>query len=691
MKNKKKTTDVYKKTCFLCCQEYGQQDVDEHMHSYAHHLAIEELKGSEQVHKCWACDISMMGLEQYNKHIATNEHKSNLLKFPQKRCTQSLLVNYIVELNDDERKALYAKRELHRDKQKGLKRCFVCRDCFPEQEMDTHMHNMMHHQAIEQLMGSEQVHKCWACDVSMTGLWLYKKHIVTCDHKQMLLNLQKRRNDGQNEVDYSVEIDDELKALCNKRDKKKNLKMQAKFLKWMDARAKFKNAKIKTSVEFTSNNVPSSSNLNSSWGKLEPNVAASMQLIHKIPKRRIEGTPDMDSLSGTLVKRPCLEVPSENLSQEMSTCGTCPSPDGKVSNVCTTENELGVSAEPMCAPEMVRGDECHISTMLGTIPKSLDNQGHKDKHVKKKGRPVKGWISKQSINHLDREKNIEESCSSDVISALRSHKQGEIKSNSLLQAVDISTLAENRNEMVPSENKQAAALSCSSSQTELNKPSWRAAGGVSSLLRGKCLQTSKSKLQQELDNSRESLHGQKPYVFPVSSETSLAKRFESPTSGTYNTDDCQIKENCEEVQPHYTVCVKGTELKDLNCFETASWQTKRKKTNISNTIQLNPKTNTSSKKKHLNELMTQSLREEELNSSLENVGDQLLKAYSTLQYAYTEVQHLLAVKQQVSSEMGFLRTKRIKILKDLKNTSDSDTSVGECSTYSDQQETLNAS
>ncbi|XP_051510992.1 uncharacterized protein znf106b isoform X2 [Myxocyprinus asiaticus] len=576
-KKKKKTTNVYKKTCLLCCEEYGVQDFDKHMHSYAHHLAIEELKGSEQVHKCWACDISMTGLEQYNKHIATSEHKSNLLKFPQKRCTGSLQVDYMVELNDDELKALYAKRELQRDQQKGQKRCFVCRHRFPEQLLDEHMHSMLHHQAIEQLQGSEQVHKCWACDMSMTGLKLYKKHIVTSDHKHMLLNLQKRRDDGQNEVDYSVDIDEELKALCAKRDQEINLKMRAKGLKWIEAqRAKFKNAKMRTS-EFTSDCVPSSCNFTSSWGKLEPNVSASMQLINKLPKRRIEGTPDMDSLSGPLVKRPCLEVPSENSSQEMSTCGTCPIPDRKVSNVCTTEDELGASAEPTCAPELVQGDECHLSTMLGTIPKSLDNQDHKDKHVKKKGRPVKGWTSKQSINHLDREKNVEESCSSDVISTLRSLKQGEMKPNSLLQAVDISTLAENRNETGPSENKRTATavLSCSSSQTELNKPNWRAARGVSSLLRGKCLQTSKSKLQQELGISRESLHGQEPYVVPVPSETSLAKMFESQTSGTYNINDCQIKENFEEVQPHYTVY---TELKDHNCFETVSWQTKRKKT-----------------------------------------------------------------------------------------------------------------
>lgn len=45
--------------------------------------------------------------------------------------------------------------------------------------------------------------------------------------------------------------------------------------------------------------------------------------------------------------------------------------------------------------------------------------------------------------------------------------------------------------------------------------------------------------------------------------------------------------------------------------------------------------------------MMLSSKEDKLTSSLEDVGDELFLAYSTLQSAYTEVQRLLAVKQQV--------------------------------------------
>ncbi len=49
----------------------------------------------------------------------------------------------------------------------------------------------------------------------------------------------------------------------------------------------------------------------------------------------------------------------------------------------------------------------------------------------------------------------------------------------------------------------------------------------------------------------------------------------------------------------------------------------------------------------MNTLISLSLKEEELTSSLENVGEQLFQAYSTLQSAYTEVQRLQDVKQEV--------------------------------------------
>lgn len=65
---------------------------------------------------------------------------------------------------------------------------------------------------------SPQVHKCWACDMTKTGMAQFKVHIHTLHHKYMLFELQKISADGKT-VDYSAEIDDELRALCYQRDR----------------------------------------------------------------------------------------------------------------------------------------------------------------------------------------------------------------------------------------------------------------------------------------------------------------------------------------------------------------------------------------------------------------------------------------------------------------------------------------
>ncbi|MBN3296138.1 ZN106 protein, partial [Amia calva] len=64
----------------------------------------------------------------------------------------------------------------------------------------------------------------------------------------------------------------------------------------------------------------------------------------------------------------------------------------------------------------------------------------------------------------------------------------------------------------------------------------------------------------------------------------------------------------------------------------------------------------------VDQLLSISLREEELNLSLQGVDTSLLQARATLQAAYIEVQRLLVLKQQVTMEMSTLRTKRIEIL-----------------------------
>ncbi|XP_075783345.1 zinc finger protein 106 isoform X2 [Pelodiscus sinensis] len=70
----------------------------------------------------------------------------------------------------------------------------------------------------------------------------------------------------------------------------------------------------------------------------------------------------------------------------------------------------------------------------------------------------------------------------------------------------------------------------------------------------------------------------------------------------------------------------------------------------------------------VDQLLSISLREEELNKSLHCVDGDLLTARAALQAAYVDVQRFLVLKQQITMEMSALRSQRIQILQGLQET-----------------------
>uniref|UniRef100_A0A1A8GLN8 Zinc finger protein 106 homolog n=1 Tax=Nothobranchius korthausae TaxID=1143690 RepID=A0A1A8GLN8_9TELE len=64
----------------------------------------------------------------------------------------------------------------------------------------------------------------------------------------------------------------------------------------------------------------------------------------------------------------------------------------------------------------------------------------------------------------------------------------------------------------------------------------------------------------------------------------------------------------------------------------------------------------------MDQLLAVSLREDELSCSLQDLDKSLIQARTALQAAYAEVQKLLLLKEQMTSEVNSLRTKRIEIL-----------------------------
>ncbi|XP_043075125.1 zinc finger protein 106 [Puntigrus tetrazona] len=581
--------------CFICGETYGHRYMDMHMHSYFHHEAIEKIKGSEQLHKCWACDVTVMGLQQYKEHITLPKHRHNLFKLKHKRLKRKPLdVNYNTEMTDDEMKALYDLRRQNqsRSKKTDLKKCYICHHGFLEQEFDKHMHSVVHRLAVEQLKGSKQEHRCWACEATQTGIAEFKKHISTQNHKLKLAEFVKNRELGNNTVDYSFEFD-ELKDLCAQRDQEMFMKKREKIDKWKETKRqktmKFIETKIKhyaTSLmmnnDLEAEQFPPQYHFLSFWEN-EDDHPASTQHNQNLPTETQESALDTDGSNEPPVKRPCLERPSENIPQEMSAQGTLPNPGGNSTDVSV--NDVTPETELPCAPGLVQS------------------------------------VTETNIPH-----------------------------SSAARGVCIETGSE-------------AAVLNPPLHTGFKKP---------------MLKIKRAASTSEQGTTRECMSEQEPNTDSMPPLSVLAEMFTSQAS----EKDLEVVEN---VQPHTARVQKNksnecetergetsqehhsSSVKAISCN---AHKTKKKTKKQDNLHVLNPEKNKICRKRKVNKLISLSLKEEELSRSLENVGEELFQAYSTLQNSYTEVQRLLAVKQEVTSEMASLRANRIKILQDMKDSGD---------------------
>lgn len=542
--------------CLICGKQYGEKNLTSHIHSYVHHEAIEHIKRSKQLHNCFACNVSLMGLEMYKEHISTPEHTHGLFLLHTKGKQKELREDCDIALTKNELRALKIQQQ-RKQQHKDCSTCCICCKSFPVQDIDVHMHSGSHHQRIEQLKGRPQVHKCRACELSYACLAEFNLHTQTIEHQYMMFQLKKNTADGQF-VDYSADMDDELRNLCFQR---RNMEKRKCWGKGTQAKTSYNSTYWSTPVavskEFTNAN-----NQN--------DHPASMQLTQILSKWRQECMPGIDNSNGPLVK------PSEHHPQEVSAHTTLPNPEKKGGDVyeVTPETVGGACVEPSCSPALVQSRvDAHRYNLTITARQDCTDQKKTNVH--------------EAVLQNPQEKAI----------------------NAVFQPM-----------------------------------------------------------------ARKDMSQVQPYSDSLPSVSSLPETtLESQTS----KNDGQVLETAENVQCHavYMKRKKSNESeKEQSETSPENYNiqtTKKRKQDISHNVNNpNPERNSQIfKKGNVNKLLALSLKEDELTRSLENVGDQLIQAQSILQSTYTEVQRLLAVKQQVTSEMASLREKRIKILQQMKNTS----------------------
>ncbi|XP_034017709.1 zinc finger protein 106 [Thalassophryne amazonica] len=140
--------------------------------------------------------------------------------------------------------------------------CMLCRKFYATNDVQQHMHSMLHHRELETVLGTNSRHDCYACQTSCVGLNEYAYHITTALHKAqfkvflskniMMPSLEKTLH-----ADAIAIIMERNKALKRKEKKAKN--KQRKKLKQLAAQ---KSVMLKEPTKKTT--VPPENNLQKS-------------------------------------------------------------------------------------------------------------------------------------------------------------------------------------------------------------------------------------------------------------------------------------------------------------------------------------------------------------------------------------------------------------------------------------------
>ncbi|XP_072512458.1 uncharacterized protein znf106b [Salminus brasiliensis] len=767
----------------------------------------------------------------------------------------------------------HMKPRQQQQQQQQLQKCPVCLVQLKQKNLDKHMHSCAHHEAIEKLMGSQQMHKCWACGVFILGLEQYGRHIMTPAHVTNLVNLQKNRCRGKGFiVDYT---DGELTAICAERDQKRRvLKLQKK-------KERERRKKAKKVTQFRKE-------FNCSWltkKKVHVNnyqITQSNQQSQPLYEEEAHGSNQtagyMNNFYWQQFNMYCL---GDDLSPSLGTMFSSPEENGDSSQQSRSANRKRLSADPPNSSPVkkpVKTDingryssfsegfetsgkpaqslvHCRVNPCLSTMPQRMHQPVKKDQGLfvrfsanldssaangvkelnKSTEEPKSKHVGNGNLRNskLAKEKTATSSMLKNSLekpssgsqpagggSSKQCHKTKELEAKikgksspprmpsggyklaDLLK--ETKTNQHKKKELTHSKHSLPALLNRSVSKTEASKPNLNVARGIRTsqrpnktgsepkvlkpalqkLISSKSSQwkvnwkeiydeATKRKLQKEkglprfgiellspltsgpleldevkdfaLDEgfqwesissddvtpsssvvplsentcgtqpaeaspgpSAERHNGEtsvtkltsQPMETPlmksktmerisirgaITNVTSLSNRTSGPVTEAAGRKDAHTAEQAKALAPSFEtqhglmpgvslINVKAEKLDDSKTEKTAEFKLIR---HIKKEKQDAPDTsivNVEIPKQKLSELLEAFQKEDELSISLEDVNSQLLLAQSALHAAISNIQNLQEIKQQVTAEMASLRSKRIKILQRIQNSSLCETS-----------------
>uniref|UniRef100_A0A1A7YI63 Zinc finger protein 106 homolog n=1 Tax=Iconisemion striatum TaxID=60296 RepID=A0A1A7YI63_9TELE len=638
--------------CLLCRRCHLKSEGHDHMHSVRHHQELESVLGKNACHHCQACQIKLPGLNEYIKHISSSQHTAKLKSLNSKNVKPVSLfktlgheiMKSVMERNKQIKRSTKkaVKKEKKKAKQEAGKMLMKKQGVTKEKTLASKK------KTEYRLKNVPAKKQNWQPQTSSQG----GNNVVARNKENKMFHVQRPIKDGDHNPNWmpvyppgtsrgwpfnSQFVQNSFIPPANSPSDP-----QSRFHHYHVSRHfKGPNHHEMGSADMQIPNAGNYSSNNISADGLVPEKAADQVQGEKTDSNQPEG--------------------SSSSAQPASANTGAPVRDIDVTSVLKQiRRELGVR-EPCRADRearkqsrMANGSAVHQMEMEQPFPAVLSPQARTSALI---GRETSG-IHQTSSAAADGGVNSREE---------ESHARTSTASEPNLsntRKVRIAHKSAQGKKVTPSKPVLDKLLSFSGAKSRIN---WEE----------KCSSTKKKHLR---DKQRFGT----PRIKPLT-DTSSAQEADLPLSQGFHwetlSDNPPVPPSNDRLAETQTVSPKQDTKKTPDASQAAKVSIK-KEINIEVEMNSGKRTHdstaadggSSSKKKktksnknnsdqsQMDQLLAVSIREDELSCSLQDLDKSLIQARTALQAAYAEVQRLLLLKEQMTSEVNSLRTKRIEIL-----------------------------
>ncbi|XP_061890493.1 zinc finger protein 106-like [Entelurus aequoreus] len=594
--------------------------------------------------------------------------------------------------------------------------CLVCRFYHPKTESLHHIHGMKHHRELDLVLGNVYCHDCQACNMSSMDISQYTIHVRTFQHQTNLSKLYKQ-NVKANSLNKTLGPET-IKML---KDRNKNLskygKKEAKKMKKKQKQvAGQKRATTLQEASRQHNAVhPGPGPTRFKQGNHTAVVQNKENKLHEHFADRSNHFKNGSQFGGAEIPRPNmvqhhdhvyqLEHNIDFTSDQLPEVGSFIFDQDEHSG--SSQLQQSASVPPKCTPHLVSIEDMDVNIMLKEIRRALgvrepcraDREARKQSAAESGARPSEDCSSNANKNVKTPQRNaVNPAGGKPVCDPGPSVSRETSQSLGSASAVESNGSSRGKVRIAHKATGEVGVRKAIPKSPALSGPKWNQKSKQTHNEMKTNTQKSKDAVPRFGIQMANPKHNQTPSVaddLPLSEgfhwESLLIPdpgppRQGSPVSAPHAATVSESRTqapNVEHPPPTAAVSVKverkndNDDARKRKCQEPQDDGVSNQQANVKR-----KKTTLIKDQNQMDQLLAVSLREEELSCSLQDLDKSLSLARNALQVAYADVQRLMMLKQQCSTEVDSLRARRIEILQGMQEVYSATSNVVQVATPS---------